>query len=66
MKQPKGALQTKTSLDLNELSVSFIKKLINSLVTSLHHSIQFSLSQCRVPTPLNIAKVISIFKSSDR
>jgi hypothetical protein len=60
------ALQTKTSSDLNGLSISFIEKFIDSLVTSLHHSIQFSPSHGPVAIKLKIAKVISIFKSGDR
>jgi hypothetical protein len=60
------ALQPKTSLDHNGLSISFIKKFITILVTPLHHIFQLSLSQGSVPAQLKIAKVIPIFKTGDK
>ncbi len=60
------ALQPKTSLDHNGLSISLKKKCITILVTPWHHIIQLSLSQGSVPTQLKIAKVIPIFQSGDK
>jgi hypothetical protein len=60
-----NSLQPKTSLDHNGVSLFFIKQFIPILVNPLHHIIQLSLSQGRVPVQLKIAKVIPIYKSGD-
>ncbi len=59
-------LSPKKSLDMNGVSLFFIKKVINSLANPLAHVFTCSLKLGHVPIQLKIAKVIPIFKSGDR
>jgi hypothetical protein len=59
-------LSPKKSLDMNGVSLFFIKKVINSLANPLAHVFTCSLKLGHVPNQLKIAKVIPIFKSGDR
>jgi len=58
-------LQAKKSLDHNGISMFFIKKVVNSVISPLHHCIQVSLQQGVFPSQLKIAKVVPIFKSGE-
>ena len=58
-------LQTKTSLDHNGLSSSFIKEIVSSIAPPLAHIFNCSLTTGVVPTQFKLAKVIPIFKSGD-
>jgi hypothetical protein len=59
-------LLPKKSLDMNGVSLFFIKKVINSLANPLAHVFTCSLKLGYVPNQLKLAKVIPIFKSGDR
>ena len=59
-------LKPKTSLDFNNLSMCFLKKIVNEIIEPLKHSISLSLSTGVVPTQLKIAKIIPVYKSGDK
>jgi len=58
-------LQDKNSLDLNNLSMSFLKKIICKIEKPLLHIFNTSLSTGAVPDKFKIAKVVPIFKSGN-
>jgi len=58
-------LQPKKSQDFHGISMFFLKNVINSIITPLHHCVRVSLSTGIVPSQLKIAKVVPIFKSGD-
>ena len=60
-----GQLQDKKSLDLNDISMYFIKKIINFIEKPLLHIFNCSLKMGIVPDLLKIAKVIPIYKGGD-
>jgi len=58
-------LKDKKSLDLNSISMNFLKKTINILERPLLHIFSRSLITGSVPKKLKIAKVVPIFKTGD-
>jgi len=58
-------LQSKKSLDFNNLSMFFIKKCIPFILNQLKHIFNCSLNKGIVPQQLKIAKIIPILKSGD-
>ncbi len=58
-------LESKTSLDLNGLSMAFLKKCIFLINDPLRHVYNLSLTLGVVPNQLKIAKVVPVFKSGD-
>ncbi len=58
-------LESKTSLDLNEISMYFLKKCTNTILNPLKHVIDLSFRLGIVPSQLKIAKIIPIFKNGD-
>jgi len=59
-------LQPKTSLDFNNLSMSFLKRIVLNIFSPLKHVIALSLSTGSVPTQFKIAKIVPIFKSGEK
>ena len=58
-------LQDKKSLDLNNLSMHLLKKIISKIEKPLLHIFNLSLNTGIVPEKFKIAKVIPIYKSGD-
>lgn len=56
-------LQSKNSLDFNNLSMNFLKKVISNIFVPLAHVFSLSLSSGVVPQQLKIAKVVPVYKS---
>jgi hypothetical protein len=59
-------LLPKTSLDFNNMSMSFLKKIIQVIFVPLKHVLSLSLSTGSVPSQLKIAKIVPIFKSGEK
>jgi hypothetical protein len=59
-------LQPKNSLDMDGVSMSFIKKLIPLIAIPLAHVFTLSVISGYVPVQMKIAKVVPIFKSGDK
>ena len=60
-----SSLETKNSLDADNLSMQFIKKCFDTIITPFQHIVNLSLSSGIIPSQFKIAKVIPIFKSGD-
>ena len=58
-------LGNKSSTDHNNVSMSFIKKILHLIVLPITHLFNLSFSSGAVPTQLKIAKIIPIFKGGD-
>jgi len=58
-------LQDKKSLDLNNISMNFIKQIISKIERPLLHIYSRSILSGKVPKKFKIAKVVPIFKSGD-
>jgi len=58
-------LLPKTSLDLNNLSMLLLKKVIRSIEKPVLHVFNKSITMGVVPSKLKIAKVVPVFKSGD-
>jgi len=56
-------LPNKNSLDLNNLSMSFVKNIINCIEKPLLHIFSKSIKQGIMPSDFKIAKVVPVFKS---
>jgi hypothetical protein len=59
-------LLPKTSLDFNNMSMSFLKKIIPCIFVPLKHVLTLSLASGSVPSQFKIAKIIPIFKSGEK
>ena len=59
-------IKTKNSLDKNNLSSKLMKSTIYNIANPLTHIMNMSLSNGVVPSGMQIAKVIPIFKTGDR
>jgi exonuclease III len=59
-------LKPKTSLDMNGVSTSLIKKCILSICEPLRHIFNLSFTTGIVPKQFKVAKIIPIFKSGDK
>ena len=57
------ALQSKQSTDLNNISMSFIKKCIYVLYIPLTHIFNLSFESGTVPDKMKIAKIVPVFKN---
>jgi len=60
------SLNNKKTSDLNGISSNLLKKIAPNIVVPLHHIFMLSFKTGVVPSQLNIAKVVPIFKSGDR
>jgi len=58
-------LLSKTSLDLSNLSMSLLKKVIRTIERPILHIFNKSITTGVVPSKLKIAKVVPVFKSGD-
>jgi hypothetical protein len=58
-------LQNKITLDPNDISMNFLKQIVNFIIIPLQHVFTCSLAMGIVPSKMKIAKVIPIFKSGD-
>jgi len=59
-------LLNKKTPDFNGISTYFLKKIIDIILTPVHHIIKLSFENGFVPTQLKIAKVVPVYKSGDR
>jgi hypothetical protein len=59
-------LASKNSTDFNNLSMLFVKRIIQNIFIPLKHVISLSLSSGSVPSQLKIAKIVPIFKSGEK
>ena len=66
IKEACDQLQSKTSLDFEGFSLSFIKKVILSISVPILHVFRLSLGSGVVPSQFKIAKVIPVYKSGDK
>jgi len=60
------SLPCKSSLDLKNLSMSFVKNIINCIEKPLIHIFTKSITQGIVPKDFKIAKIVPVFKSDSR
>ncbi len=58
-------LDPKTSLDLNNISMFFIKKCIGEILTPLHIIFNLSFKTGVFPNEMKVAKIVPIFKAGD-
>ena len=58
-------LESKTSLDSDNLSMSLVKKCINEISQPLVHIFNLSFSSSIIPVQFKIAKIVPVFKSGD-
>jgi len=59
-------LMPKTSLDFNNMSMSFLKRIVPNIFVPLKHVLSLSLSSGSVPSQFKIAKIVPIFKSGEK